>query len=87
MIREAAQNTIFHIKDLLNKKNKIIQIYKMKLIEVKQNMGQVNYGYCIKYGCQNNQYESIHTIEKLKEAPEKVEFKYEYHVELRMELV
>ena len=32
MIREAAQNTIGHLKDLLNEKNNIVERYKRKLI-------------------------------------------------------
>ena len=50
-------------------------------------MGQVNYGYCIKYGCQNNLGESSHTIEKLIKSAENVEFEYERHLELITELV
>ena len=47
-------------------------------------MGQVNYGYCIKYGCQNNLGESSHTIEKLIKSAENVEFKNERHIDLRI---
>ena len=50
-------------------------------------MGKVNYGYCIKYSCKNNLDEISHTIEKLKEESEKVEFEYEHHIELIIELV
>ena len=64
MIIEAAHNTIGHLEDLLNEKNKILEIYKMELIEFQQNMVQVNYIYCIKYCCQDNLDESSHTIEK-----------------------
>ena len=32
MIREAAHNTIGHLKDILYKKNKIVERYKKKLI-------------------------------------------------------
>ena len=87
MIREASQNTIGHLKDLLNEKNKIVERYKRKLIEAQQNIGQEKYGDCIKDGCQTNLDESSHTIEKLRKAAEKVEFEDERHIELRMELV
>ena len=40
MIIEAAQNTIGHLKDLINEKNKIVERYKRKLIESQQNIGQ-----------------------------------------------
>ena len=40
MIREAAHNTIGHNKDILNKKNKIVERHKKKLIEAQQNTGQ-----------------------------------------------
>ena len=39
MIREAEQNTIDHIKDLLNENNKIVWRHKRNLIESQQNMG------------------------------------------------
>ena len=87
MIREAAQNTIDHLKDLLNKKNKIVERYKRKIIEAQQNIGQGKYGYCIKDGCQTNLDKSSHTIEKLIKAAEKVEFEDERHIKLIMELV
>ena len=54
MIIEAAHNTIGRIEDLINENNKIVDSCKIKLIESQLNMGQVNYGYCINYGCQNN---------------------------------
>ena len=38
----------------------------------------------IKYGCQNNLDEIIHTIEKLKKASEKVEFEDDCPVEIRI---
>ena len=72
MIRD--QNTIGHLKDLLNKKNKIVDRYKRKLIEAQQNIGQEKYGDCIKYDCQTNLEEISHTVEKLIKAGEKVEF-------------
>ena len=75
MIREAAQNTIGHLKDLLNKKNKIVERYKRKLIEAQQNIGQEKYGDCVKDGCQTNLDESSHTIEKLIKAAEKVKLR------------
>ena len=50
-------------------------------------MGQENYGYCIKYGFQNNLSEISHTIEKLIKVDEMVEFEYEHHIEIIMELV
>ena len=87
MIREAAQNTIGHIKDLLKKREHIVDRYQRKLIEGQQDKGQEKYGDCIKYGCQTNLDESIHTIEKLRKDAEKVEFEDERHIELRMELV
>ena len=65
MIREAAQNTIGHLKDLINEKNKIVERYKRKLIEAKRYIGQEKYGDCIKYRCQTNLDEISHTIEKL----------------------
>ena len=40
MIREAAQNTIGHLKYLLNENNKIVERYKRKLIEAQQDIGQ-----------------------------------------------
>ena len=40
MIREAAQNTIGHMKDFPNKKNKMVERYKRKLIESQQDIGQ-----------------------------------------------
>ena len=42
MIREAAHNTIGHLKYLINKKNKIVERYKRNLIEAQQNIGQEN---------------------------------------------
>ena len=87
MIREAAQNTIGHLKYLLNEKNKIVERYKRKLIESQQDIGQEKYGDCIKDGCQTNLNENSHTIEKLRKEAEKVEFEDERHIELRMELV
>ena len=42
MIRKASQNTIGHLKYLLNKKNKIVERYKRKLLEVQQDIGQEN---------------------------------------------
>ena len=40
MAREAAHNTIDHIKDLLNEKDNIVESYKRKLFESQKNMGQ-----------------------------------------------
>ena len=40
MVREAAQNTIGHIKDTPNENNEIVEGYKRKIIEDHQNMGQ-----------------------------------------------
>ena len=40
MIREAAKNTIGHLKDLPNEKNETFEWHKRKLIEAQQNMGQ-----------------------------------------------
>ena len=87
MIREAAHNTIGHLKDLLNKNNKIFERYKRKLVEAQQHIGQEKYGECIKDDCQNNFEEISHTVEKLIKAAEKVEFEDERHTELKMELV
>ena len=50
-------------------------------------MEQENYGYCIKYSCQTNFNEIIHTIQKMIEAAEKVEFEDGRHIEFIMELV
>ena len=44
MIRDAEQNTIGHLKYLLNKKNKIVERYKRKLIESQKYIGQEKYG-------------------------------------------
>ena len=63
MIREAAQNTIGHLKDIIIERNKIVERYKRKLIEAQQNIGQEKYGDCINDGCQTNLDESSHTIE------------------------
>ena len=87
MIREAAQNTIYHLKDLLNENNEIVERYKREIIEYQQDIGLEKYGDCIKYVCQNNLDEIIHTIEKTRKAAEKVEFEDERHIELRKELV
>ena len=87
MIREAAQNTIGRLKDLLNENNKIVERYKRNPIEAQQDIGQEKYGDFIKDGFQTNLDESSHTIEKLIKAAEKVEFEDERHIELRMELV
>ena len=40
MIREAAQNTIFHLKDIKNENNKIVYRNNKKLIEALKNMGR-----------------------------------------------
>ena len=61
-----------------------MEIHKRKMIGSRQNMGQLRYGYFIKDSRQNNLDGSIHTIEKLIEAAEKVEFEDERHIELRM---
>ena len=87
MIREAAQNTIGHLKDLINKNNKIVDRYKRKVIKSQQNIVQEKYGDCIKDGCQNILEEISHTVEKLRKTAEKVEFEDERHIELRMELL
>ena len=50
-------------------------------------MGQENYGYCIKYSFQTNLNESIHTIQKMIKAAEKVEFEDGRHIVFIMELV
>ena len=39
MIRESAQNTIFHLKDIKNENNKIVYRNNKKLIEALKNMG------------------------------------------------
>ena len=54
MMREAAQNTIGHPKDLPNEKNNIFERHKRNLIER------------IKDVCQTNLSESSHTVEKLR---------------------
>ena len=54
MIREAAHNTIVHLKDVLNKKKKIVERYKRKLIESQQDIGKEKYEDCIKDCCQIN---------------------------------
>ena len=59
MMREAAQNTIVHIKYLLNKNNKKVERHKRKLTEYHQNIGAIR----IKYGCQTNLDERSHTNE------------------------
>ena len=51
VIIEAAYNTIGHIKDLLNKQNKIVEKYNRKPIESQLNIGQEKYGDSIKDGC------------------------------------
>ena len=73
MIREAAQHTIDHLKDILNKNNRIFERYKSNLIEAQQHMGQEKYGDCKKNGCQTNLEKIIHTVEELRKAAEKVE--------------
>ena len=39
-MREAAHNTIGHIKDIPNEKKNIFERHKRNLIEAQQNMGQ-----------------------------------------------
>ena len=50
-------------------------------------MGQEKYKDCIKYGCQTNLDESVHTVGKLRKSDEKVEFEDELHIEIRMEFM
>ena len=78
MIREAAQNTIVHLKDIPNEKNKIFERHKRKLIETQQNMGQ-------------DEQKMVSKITRMKAA---IPFKnletakqVEHHIELKMELV
>ena len=62
MIKEAAKSTIGHLKDILNKKNNISDSNKRKIIESPKKYGSR----FIKYGCENNLDERIHTIEKMR---------------------
>ena len=40
MTKDAAQNTIGRLKDILNEKSNIVQRYKRKIIEAQKYMGQ-----------------------------------------------
>ena len=64
MIREAAQNTIGHLKDLLNENNKIVERYKRKLIESQKDIGQENYRDCIRKMREPRAQNTCHQREK-----------------------
>ena len=68
MIRKVANNTIVYLKDLLNEKKEIVERYKRKLIESKENTGKGNYRDCIEDGFQTYLDEISHTIDKMRKA-------------------